>query len=143
MPDDLPITPDLTIPATELWFTASRASGPGGQHVNKTSSRVTLHWDLSASAVLDGQVCERLLEALASRLTREGVLRVSVETERSQHRNREIARERLAALVRDALREPTPRRPTRVPASSRRRRVNDKREVGRKKRLRGRVSEKD
>lgn len=143
MPDDLPIIPDLTIPAAELWFTASRASGPGGQHVNKTSSRVTLHWNLSASAVLDGEIRERLLESLASRLTRDGVLQVSVETERSQHRNREIARERLAELVRDALREQTPRRPTRVPQRSRRRRVDDKRKVGHKKRLRGRVSEKD
>ena len=143
MSDDLTIHADLVIPGGELWFTASRAGGPGGQHVNKTSSRVTLHWDLAASAVVDDETRETLRTALSNRLTRDGVLQVSVETERSQHRNREIARERLAALVRGALAEQAPRRATRVPASSRRRRLDEKRRTSRKKQLRGRVSEGD
>ncbi len=143
MSDDLPINARLTIPGTELWFTASRASGPGGQHVNKTSSRVTLHWDLASSTAVDDPVRATLRTALASRLTRDGVLRVSVETERSQYRNREIARERLAELVRSALAVQAPRRPTRVPASSRRRRLDEKKRRGKKKQLRGKVKAED
>lgn len=113
MTGDIPIPGGPTIPAAELSWSASRASGPGGQHVNKTSSRVTLAWSVVESAVLDETQRARLLEKLAARLTQSGVLQIHAEDARSQLRNREIAAERLAELVAAALRRPKARRPTR------------------------------
>ncbi|MCU0665290.1 MAG: aminoacyl-tRNA hydrolase [Myxococcota bacterium] len=123
MEDALPIRDDFLIPGHELWFTASRSGGPGGQHVNKTNSRVTLHWDLAHTTVVDEELRERLLLRLGHRLTAQGVLMVDVDTERSQFRNRELARQRLAQLVRAALREPRKRVPTKATQGSHRRRL--------------------
>ncbi len=136
MEEDLTITDALVIPGAELGFTASRASGPGGQHVNKTSSRVTLQWDVAGSSVLSARQRAMLDERLASRLTRDGVLQVHAEGSRSQHRNREVARERLAELVARALHTDPPRRPTRTPKGVHRRRIANKRRRGETKRLR-------
>ncbi len=134
MPDDLPITADLTIPGEELSFSAARSGGPGGQHVNKTSSKVILSWDLSTSQAVDDSVRNKLAERLASRLTREGVLKVHVDTERSQHRNRELARARLVAMISEALHEDPERRKTRIPRSQKKRRLENKRRRGETKR---------
>ena len=138
MDDDLPIRDGLVIPGAELWFTASRSGGPGGQHVNKTSSRVTLRWNVDKTAALGDEDRERVMVRLANRLSREGVLRVSSESERSQHRNRLGARERMVELVRGALREERERRPTRTPARAHRQRIEDKRRRSGIKRLRKR-----
>jgi len=108
---DLPIHGGPVIPAAELTWSVSRASGPGGQHVNKTSTRITLEWSIRDSAVLDAGQRARLLEKLASRITNDGVLQVHADDNRSQLRNREIAAERLIALVANALRRPKKRRP--------------------------------
>jgi ribosome-associated protein len=127
MPDDLPITDHLIIPGDELTLTAARASGPGGQHVNKTSSKVILSWDLANSRAVDDVVRNKLLDRLSSRITRDGILPIHVDSERSQHRNRELARARLVALINDALHEDPKRRPTRIPRSQKKRRLENKR----------------
>jgi ribosome-associated protein len=112
VPADLPVTSRLVIPGEELTERFSRSSGPGGQGVNTTDSRVELVWDLGASA-LPGEVVDRLRRRLGSRLSGDALVVVASER-RSQLRNREAARERLAALVRDALAPlPPPRRATR------------------------------
>lgn len=123
MEADLPIDASLTIPGEELWFRASRAGGPGGQHVNTTASRVTLIWKLRTSAALDEEARERLLFRLASRLTDDGELQISVTDSRSQLQNRETARQRLAELVRAARVTPKARRPTRPSKGSQERRI--------------------
>jgi len=134
--DDLPILPGLVIPGAELSFTASRASGPGGQHVNKTSSRVVLRWDVRASASLDDRQKARVCDRLRNRLSRDGVLQVAAESERSQHRNHQLARQRLADLVRAALSRRKRRVRTKVPRAVHRRRVEGKRRRGQVKQLR-------
>lgn len=126
MIDDIPIPGGPTIPAIELSWSASRASGPGGQHVNKTSTRVTLEWSITRSAVLDDAQRARLLEKLAGRITNEGVLQVHAEDARSQLRNRELAAVRLAELVEAALRRPKARRPTRPSRGAKERRLKAK-----------------
>lgn len=143
MEEPLPIRDDIVIPSHELWFTASRSGGPGGQHVNKTNSRVTLYWDAIHTTALTEQQKTRVLMRLASRLNQDGVLLVDVDTERSQHRNREIARLRLAELVRGALREPRKRIPTKVTAGAKRRRLEAKTQRSALKRARKRPSDKD
>lgn len=120
------ITPDLVIPDQELWFTASRSPGPGGQNVNKVNSRVTLWFDLAASPSLSEPQKVRIQQRLATRINKEGTLWLVAYAERSQHANREAVLARFAALLRDALTEDTPRRKTRVPSSSRRKRLEAK-----------------
>ena len=119
----------LLIPADELVERFSRSSGPGGQSVNTTDSRVELAFDGRASSVLTPDERERV-----------GSIRVVASENRSQHRNRVAARERLAAAVRAALAPPAPARvPTKPSKASRRRRVEAKRRRGQTKALRGRV----
>lgn len=140
-PDDLPITDSVVIPGDELQVAVSRASGPGGQHVNTTESRVQLRWNVSASRVLNEIQRERVQSALASRLTRDGDLLVACDAERSQLQNREQARARLARLVREALRPPRIRRQTKPSRAARERRLQDKRRRAQRKRDRQRPGE--
>lgn len=136
MDADLPVTPSVTIPARELQWRFSRSSGPGGQGVNTTDSRVELSWDLVASPVLGATARARALERLSGRLVG-GVVTVTASQFRSQLRNREAAAARLAALIRDAIASPAPaRRPTRPSTAARRRRLEDKRHRAEIKRLR-------
>jgi ribosome-associated protein len=136
MDGDIVVTPALTIPAAELGWRFSRAGGPGGQGVNTTDSRVELTWTLGTSAVLSPSALERLRAALAARLVGDALVVVASE-HRSQLRNREAARLRLAAIVRAALSPPPAvRRPTRPGAAARRRRLEDKRHRSEIKRLR-------
>src|ERR671911_1894311 len=103
----------ITIPESELVWRFSRSSGPGGQGVNTADSRAELVWDVAGSAVLSPLQRERLLERLSSRLV-DGMLTITASEHRAQLRNRDAARARLAAVVADALRPPSPsRRPTR------------------------------
>ena len=136
--DDLEVQPGVTIPGHELEESHSRSGGPGGQHVNTTSSRVTLRWNLMESSLRDWAK-NRLLEKLGDRLTAKGELVVHADTHRSQLRNREEVRERLAATVRAALYRPPPRRATRPSRNSQRRRIAAKKQRGERKKLRGRV----
>jgi len=116
----------LTVPADELVEQFSHASGPGGQGVNTASSRVQLSLDLGTTTALDEAQRARVLERLAPRLAGT-VLTISAAEHRSQRRNRAAARERLAALLREAVQPPVPRRATRPTLGSRRRRLEAKR----------------
>jgi ribosome-associated protein len=127
------------VPAAELVERFSRSSGPGGQSVNTTDSRVELEYDVASSAVLSDTQRARALRHLANRLV-DGRVVVDASEHRSQHRNRVTARERLADLLRTALAPPPPkRRPTKPSRASQRRRVEEKKQRGRTKALRGRV----
>ena len=119
--DDLEVCPGLVIPVSELTESASRAGGPGGQHVNKSNTRVSIRWSVSESPSLTSEQREQLLEGLAGRLTREGDLVVSSGAARSRARNRDAARRRLAQLVASALEVRAARTPTRPTRSSSRR----------------------
>ncbi len=124
----------LEIDDAEISYATSRSSGPGGQNVNKVETRVTLLYPVDASPSLsDGQKA-RLRERLATRISKEGVLRVVSQKHRTQAANREAARERFAELVREALAPVRERRPTRVPKAVRRKRIESKRRRGRLKR---------
>ncbi|HXH33502.1 MAG TPA: alternative ribosome rescue aminoacyl-tRNA hydrolase ArfB [Plantibacter sp.] len=118
---DLEVSAQLTIPASELQWKFSRSSGPGGQHVNTSDSRVQLTWNVAESTALDDDQRAVLLTALGRRLVA-GAITVTVSQERSQLRNREIALDALAALVREAFAPPAPaRRATRPTRGSARR----------------------
>ena len=127
MAEDLRVNGWLVIPAGELRERFSRSSGPGGQSVNTTDSRVELSFDVARSPSLPEYARERALERLGSRLT-DGVLTIASSVERSQLMNRVAARARLAALLRDAVAPPQrPRVATRPSRAARARRVEDKR----------------
>jgi ribosome-associated protein len=140
---DLPVRRGLVIPASELRESASRASGPGGQHVNKSNTRVSLRWSVVESGVLSDAQRRRLQETLGARLTRAGDLVVHAATRRSRAQNRTLARERLAELVRDALRIQAPRFATQPSRRAVARGLETKRRRGEKKRTRGRVRRDD
>ena len=139
----LRIRRDLSIPAGELVETASRSGGPGGQHVNKANTRVTLRWNALESRALSAALCRRLATRLAGRLTRSGELIVHARRFRSRARNRELARERLAELVREALARQRPRVATAVSRGARVRRLDAKRQRSSLKRSRGRPTSDD
>ena len=120
----------------EVTFRTSRASGPGGQHVNKTETRVELVWDVKGTSCLDESQKSRVLRGLSSRLTREGLLVLSSQRYRSQIRNREEVKERFLLLVRSTLVVPGRRYRTRPSAASREKRIRSKKIRGEVKRLR-------
>jgi ribosome-associated protein len=124
---------EFEIPREELTARATRSSGAGGQHVNKTSSRVQLSWNVADSSALEDSQRQRIVRKLASRLTADGVLTVSVSDTRSQHRNREIAEKRLTDLVRQALVVPKKRKATRPTRAAREKRLDSKKLHSRKK----------
>ena len=127
MPADLVITPRLTIPAGELSMAFARSGGPGGQNVNKVSSKVELRWNPTTSAALTRDDRALLLERLRSRLTTDGTLIVTSTLTRDQLKNRDDAQSKLVLIVRSALHRDKPRRETKPTRSSKRRRVADKR----------------
>lgn len=132
----LNVTPHLAIPRTELTYRASRAGGPGGQHVNTSSTRIELLWDLNGSTVIDDDQRDRLRIKLSARLDAEGKVRVVASDRRSQKQNRLAADERLAALVRHALIIPKKRRPTKPTRAAKERRLSEKKRRGERKRER-------
>lgn len=134
--DDLAIGHGITIPGAELQESFSRSGGPGGQHVNTSSSKVELRFDVEGSQALTTGQKRRLRARLAPRLTAEGVLVIHASEERSQSRNRDAARRRLARLLGDGLRPVKTRRPTRPTAAAQRRRVERKKRRSDVKKLR-------
>lgn len=130
-------TPTIAIDDAELDETFVRASGPGGQNVNKLSTAVQLRFDVRRSASLPDAVAVRLMKLAGRRLTLEGVIVINAQRFRTQDRNRADARERLAELVAEAAVSPTPRRATRPTLASKKRRLDDKSRRGTTKRLRG------
>jgi ribosome-associated protein len=136
----LKVNDALSIPRNELDVRVSRSSGAGGQHVNKTSSRVEIFWNVRGSRALTEEQRARLLERLASRLTTEGSIRVVASDMRSQSRNRDIAEERLADMVRRALLIPKKRRPTRPTRASKEARLEGKKRRSHTKRDRQKKS---
>ncbi|KWV31242.1 alternative ribosome rescue aminoacyl-tRNA hydrolase ArfB [Micromonospora rifamycinica] len=134
MDDGLRVTDRWTVPAAELRERFSRSSGPGGQGVNTTDSRVELSFDLAGTSGLPPALRERALERLAGRLV-DGVLTIAASEHRAQLANREAARERLAALLREAVAPPPPpRRPTRPSRGAKERRLADKKRQSQRKR---------
>jgi ribosome-associated protein len=126
VPGDLHVLPSVVIPEGELRWRFSRSSGPGGQSVNTTDSRVELSWDLADSPVLSPALRERALQRLSGRLV-DGVLTVTASEHRSQLRNRTAAERRLAGLVAEAIAPPArKRRPTRPSKGANERRIAEK-----------------
>jgi ribosome-associated protein len=136
----LPVNESLSIPRSELDTRVSRSSGAGGQHVNKTSSRVEIFWNIRTSKALTDDQRDRLLAKFASRLTRDGSIRIVASDMRSQSRNRELAEERLAETVRRALIVPKKRRPTRPTRAAKEARLESKKRQSNKKSERRRKS---
>lgn len=122
--------PIVTIPEHELEFRATRSGGPGGQHVNTSSTRVELLWNVRTTTGLNPDQRSRVLVKLANRIDDDGWLRVVASDSRSQHQNREKARERMVALVERAVVVPNVRKPTRVPRAEREKRLSTKRRRG-------------
>ena len=136
MPGPLVVRPGVTIPENELSWRFSRSSGPGGQSVNTSDTRVELVFDLAATGALDERLRVRALSRLAHRIV-DGTVVVVASEHRSQLRNREEAERRLAQLLREAIAPPPPpRRPTRPTRGSIRRRLDGKRRRGDVKRQR-------
>jgi ribosome-associated protein len=127
----------------EISEKAARASGPGGQHVNKTSTAIELRFDVRGSPSLPDDVKARLEALAGSRLTQEGVLVLFAQEHRSQEMNRQAARERLVALIRQAAIRPKTRRPTRPTLASKQRRLDSKTRRSGVKGLRGRPGSDD
>jgi ribosome-associated protein len=129
----LAVNESVSIPRAELDVRVSRSSGAGGQHVNKTSSRVEIFWNILGSRALTEEQRARLREKLSSRLTTEGSIRVVASDMRSQSRNRDLAEERLADLVRRALVIPRKRKPTKPTRAAKEARLNSKKRHSKKK----------
>jgi ribosome-associated protein len=135
--EDLEIRPGVVIPARDLAFHAVRASGPGGQNVNKVSSKVDLRFDLRGTNALDPEVKARLrIKVGASKIDAEGRVVIVSQQTRDQKRNLEHARERLAQLVREALIKPRPRKKTQPSRGAKERRLGEKKARGETKRAR-------
>lgn len=134
-PDNLlVVNRSVSIPRSELDVRVSRSSGAGGQHVNKTSSRVEIFWNVLTSRALSDD--ERLLlqHKLSSRLTSDGSIRIVASDMRSQSRNRELAEERLVETIRHALLIPKKRKPTKPSRAAREARLDEKKRLSNKKR---------
>jgi ribosome-associated protein len=137
----LTVSRRVVIPAADLSWTAVRASGPGGQHVNRAATKVALRFDLPGTAALPPPVKARLRRLARGRFDADGCLVITSQRTREQTRNLADAREKLAELIREALIPPKPRIPTRPSKGAKARRVDEKKKHGAKKQQRGRFKE--
>ncbi|MGA7614775.1 MAG: alternative ribosome rescue aminoacyl-tRNA hydrolase ArfB [Thermoanaerobaculia bacterium] len=124
------INEELTIPESEIRLTATRSSGPGGQNVNKVSSRITLEFDVAHSPSLSDEQREKILARLKNRISNDGVLQISAQAFRTQLANREAAMLRFGELLRDALKERKRRKKTRKPKAAVEQRLEAKKRRG-------------
>src|SRR3972149_5319406 len=136
MANDVFVQPGIVIPGHELEITTSRAGGPGGQHVNRTDTRITVRWNVQATSALTDEQKARVLQNLQTQLTAEGDLLVHSSATRSQQQNKEAALERLAFVVRKGLYVPKRRIKTRVPRAVKEARVQEKKHRGVIKKMR-------
>lgn len=125
--------PDLETIKQELTWKAVRSSGPGGQHVNKTASKVIIQFDVLKSQALTDEEKARILNKLESRLTADSVLIIESSASRSQHQNRELGIERFLEIITNALKKPKPRKKTRPTKASKFKRLREKKMRGEKK----------
>ncbi|HEX2211831.1 MAG TPA: alternative ribosome rescue aminoacyl-tRNA hydrolase ArfB [Longimicrobium sp.] len=141
MPEEtvLQINDSLWIPRAELTYRATRSGGPGGQHVNTSSSRVELAWDVGASPSLTDEQRARIQEKLANRINGEGVLLMSSSEQRSQHQNRELVTARFAELVAQALVVPKKRIKTKPSRAAKAARLDEKKKRSAVKKMRGAI----
>jgi ribosome-associated protein len=141
MDDAIPITEGLAIPRAELDFRATRSGGPGGQHVNTSSTRIELTWNVASSPSLTDAQRARIQEKLANRIDERGVLRLTSSGSRSQHQNREDVTDRFARLIEKALHVPKPRKKTRPSRASKEARLQSKKRRSRTKQQRRELPE--
>ena len=130
------ITPTIAVNENEIQLDFVRASGPGGQHVNKAATAVQLHFDVANSPSLPDDVRQRLIRLAGSRISEDGILTINARRFRSQERNRQDAVDRLVELIQKAAEKPKRRRKTKPSAGSKKRRLEAKRRRGQTKRLR-------
>lgn len=136
MKHDLPIKNGITIPESELEITTSRSGGAGGQHVNKTNSRITVRWNVRTTTALTDEQKERVINKLQSRVTTEGDLIIHHSSSRSQQQNKRLALEQLARDIAYALHVPKKRTATRISAGKKEARLDTKKQHGTIKKLR-------
>ena len=137
------VAPGISLDESELLFEFVRASGPGGQNVNKVATAVQMRFDVRNSPSLPEPVRERLETNCAGRISKDGVLLISASRHRTQERNRRDAIDRLISFIRDAARPCKRRRPTRPTRASKEQRIEEKRRRARVKRTRGPVRDED
>lgn len=136
MKNDVPIKNNIIIPEHELEITASRSSGAGGQHVNKTSTRITIRWNVKNTSILNHEQKERVLTKLEAQLTTDGDLIIHSSESRSQDQNRTNAINKLTHIIRQALYVPKKRMATKVSKSAKEARLQSKTRHGHLKKMR-------
>ena len=138
--DDIEVMPGLTVPRAEIDYRATRAGGPGGQHVNTSSTRVELLWNIDRSAALTDEQRARIKVKLRKRIGEDGTLRLTSAGSRSQHQNKEDVTRRFANMLEQVLHIPKPRKKTKVPRAMKEARLKAKKNRSRVKQQRGKVN---
>ncbi len=141
MRNDIPIKNGIIIPEHELEITSSRSGGAGGQHVNKTSTKITLRWNVKNTGALNDDQKQRVLEKLSSQITADGDLIIHSSSTRSQEQNRKMALVRLGQIISKALYVPKKRMATRVSKGAKEARLQEKSHRGAIKKLRSKIDE--